>query len=93
MGQNTEMLTNNRNLYWHKVRQFTAALLAVWFIATFGIVFYARELSHFTLFGWPLSFYMVAQGLTLFYLLILVLYVKRMRRLDKIMKGDTRDVQ
>lgn len=78
-----------RNTYWRRVRLLTAALVVVWFLLTFGVVFFARELSGFTLFGWPFSFYMAAQGLILLYLAIIALYVKRMRRLDQLMKGDT----
>ncbi|HJV83984.1 MAG TPA: DUF4212 domain-containing protein [Noviherbaspirillum sp.] len=93
MPQNTEKMAQLRALYWRKVQRFTAALIIVWFASTFGVIFYARELSKITVFGWPLSFYMAAQGLTFFYLLILALYVKRMRRLDQILKGDSHDGQ
>ncbi len=93
MPQNTEKMAQLRDLYWKKVRRFTATLIVVWFVSTFGVIFFARELSKITVFGWPLSFYMAAQGLTFIYLLILVLYVKRMRRLDQIMKGDSQDGQ
>ncbi|HJV81215.1 DUF4212 domain-containing protein [Noviherbaspirillum sp.] len=91
--QNTEKMPQLRDLYWGKVRRFTVMLIVVWFGTTFGIIFFARELSQFSLFGWPLPFYMAAQGLTLFYLLILALYVKHMRKLDQIMKGDGKDVE
>jgi putative solute:sodium symporter small subunit len=82
-----------RNLYWSKVRQFTCVLLALWFSSTFGIIYFARELTEFTLFGWPFSFYMAAQGLTLLYLAILAAYVVHMRKLDKLLKSETPDAQ
>jgi len=85
--------THNRDLYWSKVRQLTFVLVALWFSSTFGIIFYARELTYFTVFGWPFSFYMAAQGLTLLYLGILAVYVMRMRRLDKLLKSETADAQ
>lgn len=82
---------HNRRLYWSKVRQFTFMLVALWFSSTFGIIFFARELSDFTVFGWPFSFYMAAQGLTLLYLAILAAYVAHMRRLDRLLKSETVD--
>ncbi|MGH8807796.1 MAG: DUF4212 domain-containing protein [Noviherbaspirillum sp.] len=82
-----------RNLYWRRVCRFTALLMFLWFAATFGIVFFARELSTFTIFGWPFSFYMAAQGLTLLYVVIVAVYAKRMQRLDKTMKDRIADVQ
>jgi putative solute:sodium symporter small subunit len=93
MPANNEKMALRRTQYWRQVRLFTAVLIALWFSVTFGIIFFARELSALTVFGWPFSFYMAAQGLTLFYLLLVGLYVFRMRRLDKILKGDNINVQ
>lgn len=81
----------SRNLYWNKARQFTFVLIALWFSSTFGIIYFARELTNFTVFGWPFSFYMAAQGLILLYLAILAAYVLYMRRLDKQLKSETAD--
>ena len=61
----------------------TALLLLVWLATGFGTVFFARELSRFELFGWPLSFYMAAQGASLVSLAIIGFYAWRMRRLDR----------
>lgn len=85
--------THNQRLYWSKVRQFTFVLIALWFSSTFGIIFFARELTDFTVFGWPFSFYMAAQGLILLYLAILAAYVLHMRKLDKMLKSETPDAQ
>jgi putative solute:sodium symporter small subunit len=68
-------------------------LLLVWFLMTFGVIFFARELSGLTLFGWPLSFYMAAQGATLIYVVIVAVYAWRMQRLDETLKDDGTDGQ
>jgi putative solute:sodium symporter small subunit len=93
MPANNEKMALRRTQYWRQVRLFTAVLIALWFSVTFGIIFFARELSALTVFGWPFSFYMAAQGLTLFYLFLVGLYVFRMRRLDKILKSENINVQ
>jgi len=72
-----------RAAHWRRTRRVTAALLLLWFGTTFGTVFFARELIGLTVFGWPLSFYLAAQGASLAYLLILGLYALAMRRLDR----------
>ena len=72
-----------RKLHWQRARRITFTLLAVWFGATFCTVFFARELSTLTVFGWPLSFYLAAQGASLVYLAIIGFYAWRMRRLDQ----------
>jgi putative solute:sodium symporter small subunit len=46
-------------------------------------VFFARDLAHLSLFGWPLSFYMAAQGASLVYLAIIGGYALHMRKLDR----------
>ena len=55
----------------------------MWLGTGFGTVFFARELSSITVFGWPLSFYMAAQGASLVCLAIIGAYAWRMRRYDR----------
>jgi putative solute:sodium symporter small subunit len=66
---------------WRASQRVTAALLAVWFVVTFGVAFFARELSA-SVFGWPLSFWVAAQGAPLVYLVLVAVYARRMSRLD-----------
>lgn len=69
--------------YWRKTRRLTLFLLAVWFLTTFLSMYFARELSSFTIAGAPFSFYMAAQGLTLLYFLLVAVYVIAMRQIDQ----------
>ena len=71
-----------RQGYWRRNVALIALLTAVWFVATFVTAFYARELAFIDFFGWPLPFYMAAQGTLLVYLAIVWLYARWMRRLD-----------
>jgi putative solute:sodium symporter small subunit len=80
--------SRDRGAYWRRARRLTLALLAVWFALTFIVIFYARELSHLVLFGWPLSFYLAAQGALLGYLAIIGIYALCMRRLDRETRGE-----
>lgn len=82
-----------RASYWRRTRRLTGWLLLSWFGATFGAVFFARELAALTLFGWPLSFYLAAQGIALLYLLILAVYAWRMRRYDAQLRAATRTLE
>ncbi|MES2099029.1 MAG: sodium/substrate symporter small subunit [Pseudomonadota bacterium] len=66
---------------WRGSQRITAALLAVWFAVTFGVTYFARELSA-TVLGWPFSFWVAAQGALLVYLLLVCLYARWMARLD-----------
>lgn len=67
--------------YWRKNLSLTAALLVVWFVVTFVVSYFARELS-FAFFGWPFSFWMAAQGALIVYVLIVAGYAWYMNRAD-----------
>lgn len=80
--------TPPRLTYWHKVRALTAVLLMLWFTVNVGVIFFARELASLTLGGWPVSFYMAAQGTTLIYLLIIGGYAYAVNRIEQQEKQD-----
>jgi len=88
MTLDIQIRQQRRNEYWRRTRLLTAILLATWFATTFTVIFFARELTNFSLFGWPFPFYMAAQGLILVYLIIIGVYVRRMKGLDELVKGD-----
>ena len=72
-----------RAVHWERTRRMTLVLLVLWLLTCFGTIFFARELSRFSVFGWPLSFYMAAQGASLVSLAVIALYAWRMRVLDR----------
>ena len=78
-----QRLDRARATHWDRTRRMSLLLLALWLATGFGTVFFARELARFEVFGWPLSFYMAAQGASLVSLAIIAFYAWRMRRLDR----------
>jgi putative solute:sodium symporter small subunit len=74
-------LTERHREYWHKNLRVTGILLAIWFVVTFVVSYFARELS-FNFFGWPFSFWMGAQGALVIYILIIGYYARYMGKLD-----------
>lgn len=83
------MMTSIPTLYWRRVRLLTLILLLVWLSVTFSVIFFARELSALNLFGWPVPFYMAAQGTTLVYLLIIGVYALAMNKLDMLARNES----
>jgi putative solute:sodium symporter small subunit len=75
-------LTETHRDYWRKNVRITLILLAIWFIVTFVIGYYAREFA-FSFFGWPFSWYVGAQGALIIYVLIIWYYARYMNRLDQ----------
>ena len=76
-------LTEKHNKYWHKNLVITAILLSVWFVVTFVEAWFARDLnSSMTFLGFPLGFYMSAQGSLIVYVALIGIYALLMRKLD-----------
>jgi cation/acetate symporter len=55
------------------------ALLSIWFSTSFGPAFFARDLA-IEINGWPLYFWMAAQGSLLIFMAIVALYAWLMNR-------------
>ena len=77
--------------YWRRNLCLTAILLSIWFVVTFVASYYARELDRITVFGFPLGFYMGAQGALIIYALIIGFYACYMNRLDRQFGADEAD--
>jgi len=76
-------LTEKHAEYWHRNLKVTAVLLAIWFVVTFVASFFARELNAITVLGFPLGFYMGAQGSLIVYVAIIWYYARYMNKLDQ----------
>lgn len=76
-------ITEKHREYWSKNLALTGILLAIWFIVTFVVGYYARELNEITIMGFPLAFYMGAQGALIIYVVMIFFYAARMNKLDK----------
>jgi putative solute:sodium symporter small subunit len=86
-------LSERHKEYWRKNLAITGVLLAVWFIVTFVEAWFARELANVTFLGFPLSFYMSAQGSLAIYVAIIGIYAWYMTGLDKEYGVDEGDLE
>jgi putative solute:sodium symporter small subunit len=75
-------LTEIQEQYWQKNLNVTAKLMGLWFVVTFVVTFFARDLS-FNFFGWPFSFWMASQGSLIIYVLIIWYYASYMNKIDQ----------
>ena len=80
--QQTQQITERHKRYWSKNLRITGILLAIWFLVTYGIGFFARDLD-FRFFGWPFSFWVGAQGALVVYVVIIWYYARYMNKLDQ----------
>ena len=75
-------LTERHREYWRKNLRITAVLMVIWFVVTYVVAFFARDLN-FSFFGWPFSFWVAAQGALIVYVVIIWFYARYMNRLDQ----------
>ena len=75
-------ITESQKSYWRKNLRLTGVLLAIWFVVSFVVAYFARDLD-FNFFGWPFSFWMGAQGALIVYVVLIGYYAKAMNKLDQ----------
>jgi putative solute:sodium symporter small subunit len=76
--------------HWRCNLLLTAVLLCAWFLVSYVVPFFARDLG-FDFFGWPFAFWVGAQGAPILYVLIIWIYGRRMERLDREFGLDEED--
>lgn len=70
--------------YWRTNIKVMLVLIAVWFIASFGLSILAVDwLDQFKVGGFPLGFWMAQQGSIIVFLIVIACYVVLMNRIDK----------
>jgi putative solute:sodium symporter small subunit len=51
-----------QNAYWRKTSRLMWTIMFLWFVFSFGVHFFAVPLNKIVIAGFPLGFYMAAQG-------------------------------
>jgi putative solute:sodium symporter small subunit len=65
---------------WRYTRRLTAGLLLAWLALSLGVPWFARALDQVHVAGFPLGYWLAAQGTLLGFLLIIVVHVRCMDR-------------
>jgi putative solute:sodium symporter small subunit len=71
-----------RRAFWRRTKQLTLALGAVWLAVNLAVPWFARELNALQAFGFPLGWWLTAEGTLFVYLAIIVAYALAMDRLE-----------
>jgi putative solute:sodium symporter small subunit len=72
------------NAYWRENIRIVLSLLSVWFLVSFGMsILFVDYLDNFRFFGFKLGFWMAQQGAIYFFLVIIFVYVYKMKNLDR----------
>lgn len=78
------MLTKDQlSRYWSKVKGLTIVILVVWAIASYGAAIVSGWLNKITILGFPLGYYMGAQGSLIAFIVLLIIYNKKMDAIEE----------
>lgn len=82
MGQ-TQRDRATLTAYWTQNKRLTMITLFIWALVSFGAVFVAEPLSSIVVFGFPLSYYLGAQGSLVVFVVLVFVYAGRMNAIDR----------
>ena len=78
-----DLTQRQRDDYWRYNVKLTAILLAIWFVVTFLISgLWAGWLNQWTIIGFPLGYYMAAQGSLAIFVIEIAIYARLMNKKD-----------
>ncbi len=69
--------------HWTRTKGLMVATLLVWAIAGYGIHLFARPLNNIVILGFPLGFYMAAQGSLIIFVVLIFWFAYRQDRIDR----------
>ena len=86
-------MSENSDNYWKENVRLVLKLLAIWFIASFGMgILFVDFLNQYQIFGFPFGFWMAQQGAIYVFVALIFVYVVKMNKLDKKYGVDEDDV-
>lgn len=77
------MTDQNSDRWWSRTRGLMFTMLILWFIFSFGLHFFVNNLNEIVFLGFPLGFYMAAQGSLIVFVLMLFWFASRQDAIDR----------
>lgn len=76
------MVEPARYAFWLKTRRWTLGLLAAWLLVNLAVPWFARDLDRYSFLGFPLGYWLAAEGALFVYVGLIAVYVLVMDRLE-----------
>jgi putative solute:sodium symporter small subunit len=74
---------SQKEVHWARTRSLMIVHLTIWFIFSFVVHWFAHSLNQFTFIGFPLGFYMAAQGSLIVFVVQLFIFSKQQEKVDR----------
>jgi putative solute:sodium symporter small subunit len=72
-----------REAHWAKTKNLTIIVLVIWFIFSFVVHWFADALNTISFIGFPLGFYMAAQGSLIVFVVLIFWLAHRQNKIDE----------
>ncbi|MFQ5589145.1 MAG: DUF4212 domain-containing protein [Nitrospiria bacterium] len=80
--------------YWKKNLKYLGVLLSIWFIVSYGCgILFVDQLNRIRIGGFYLGFWFAQQGAIYVFVLLIYIYVRLMKRLDRQYHVDEKDTE
>jgi putative solute:sodium symporter small subunit len=83
MAQQQVLTPERRAAYWSRTSTLMYTILALWFVFSFVLPLLAQQLNTVVIFGFPLGYYMAAQGSLIAYVVLCFWNAKAQNKIDE----------
>ena len=77
------MSAPDRAAYWGKTRNLMLVVLGLWVVFSFVVHMFVGQLNSIVILGFPLGFYMAAQGSLIAFVLMLFWFARQQNSIDE----------
>ena len=74
---------SNKEKHWEKTKNHMIITLAIWFFFSTVIFMFGAEINSASFLGYPLAYYMTAQGSLLAFVLLIFWFANRQEKIDE----------
>ena len=74
---------SNKDAYWAKTKNHMIVTLVIWAFFSLVIFMFGSELNTMSFLGYPLAYYMTAQGSLLAFVLLIFWFANRQEKIDE----------
>ncbi len=74
---------SNKERHWEKTKGLMMLTLAIWFIFSIVIFMFGESLNNGSFLGYPLAYYMCAQGSIIVFVVLIFWFANRQEKIDE----------
>ena len=74
---------SNKERHWEKTRGLMMLTLTIWFIFSIVIFMFGESLNNGSFLGYPLAYYMCAQGSIIIFVVLIFWFANRQEKIDE----------